>query len=634
MGAVCSLDEQHEEDVAGGRPAPHPSVHPSQPSHHHNPSASAATVISPGASKQYRDDELPRDVVMQRLWTSVVVGELVKNHTVSLYDDSLSVLTVVQGMMKSGANYAIIRRTPAAAAPASSATPSTQQASTTAAAAQTRPITSGASSASSGAPRTFRSVKKQRDTYIGLFDWRDLNALLVAVCKTNRLHAQQPSNTAVPAAAATPQLKMRQNSSVTSVSEQEMEEEDNSGQPQQPASIESARTPQSQARQLQVTVGATASVTPAAARSSPGAANRRAIQLTATDSPKAQPASPNRASASTPTNPIPPPLSIASPVSSAQSNHTSCASTSLSSASAISASTDSALTPYLHFLDMKRAPVQLISNLSNRNPMQVVNTACPLLGGAKLLVGLIGHHQAAAEGANGSQRGGGRLWERKGAKGAATDAGSETKQELYRLTVLNKDGLFVGCMTQLALCLFVKEKLTAIGALADESLHELGLGRARRVLTISWKSPVLTALLLMHDKRLSALAIVNDGNGRLVGTISCSDVKYLFLAPELLLTLQRPVSVFVAALRQSTSHWHVNLTANSPPTAVSASVTVTPRHTLRSTVDVLLAHKVRRAWVVNESEQPIGMVSISDIVKFALPNTAPLSAQTPAHGKH
>ena len=286
---------------------------------------------------------------------------------------------------------------------------------------------------------------------------------------------------------------------------------------------------------------------------------------------------------------------------------------------------------------MKRAPVQLISNLSARNPMQIVNTACPLLGGAKLLVGLIGHNQAAAEGANGNQHTGGRLWERKGAKGAkgaAADSGSEMKQELYRLTVLNKDGVFVGCMTQLALCLFVKDKLDTLGPLADESLHELGLGRTRRVLTVSWKSPVLTALLLMHDKRLSALAIVNDGNGRLVGTISCSDVKYLFLAPELLLTLQRPVSVFIAALRQSSSHWHVNLTANSPPTAVSASVTVTPKHTLRSTVDVLLNSKVRRAWVVNESEQPIGMVSISDIVKFALPSQAQMTAPTPAHSRH
>ena len=638
MGAVCSLEDhaddgQHQQ--SGGKLAPHPSVHPS---HQHNPSASS-TVAAPSSSfspnKQYRD-ELPRDVVMQRLWTSVVVGELVKNHTVSMYDENLSVLTVVQAMMKSGANYAIIRKTPAAAAaiPSLTGAPSAQQPSTATGGVQARPTATTVPSTVSGAQRTFRSARKQRDTYIGLFDWRDLNALLVAVCKTNRLHAQQPNTPAGATVTATPQMKLRQNSSMASLTEEDMDE-DEAGRQQRAGSVDSANTPQSQPRQLQVT--ATALTPSAAARSSPGGSNKRAIQLTATDPPQAQPASPNRASASTPATSIPSiptPLSIVSPSATAQAACPPCASTSSSSASSTSASssTDTALSPFLHFLDMKRAPVQLVSNLSTRNPMQIVNTACPLLGGAKLLVGLIGHHQAAAEGANGSQRIGGRLWDKKGTKGAATESGSsDTKQELYRLTILNKDGVFVGCMTQLALCLFVKEKLGSIGALADESLHELGLGRTKRVLTISWKSPVLTALLLMHDKRLSALAIVNDGNGKLVGTISCSDVKYLFLAPELLLTLQRPVSVFVAALRQSSTHWHVNLTANSPPTAVSASVTVTPKHTLRSTVDVLLNNKVRRAWVVNESEQPIGMVSISDIVKFALPSTAQQSAPTAAH---
>ena len=631
MGGVCSLEDAHDDEAQhGGKSAPHPSVHPS---HHHNQSASSAQSASHAPHKQqYRDDELPRDVVMQRLWTSVVVGELVKNHTVSMYDENLSVLTVVHAMMKSGANYAIIRKTPAAAV---SSAPAAPQPSITASGGQSRSTAGTATNPLGGAQRTFRAARKQRDEYIGLFDWRDLNALLVAVCKTNRLHAQQPNTPAGAAATATPQMKLRQNNSMASLSEEDIDEEDDSSR-QQRGSIDSAQSAgDAQPRQLQVTVAAVVGATTSSNRSSPAAPNKRAIQLTATDSPHAQPASPNRASSSTPATSIPAPLSIASPSASATSSSLPSTSASSSSAFSASSSTDSPLAPYLHFLDMKRAPVQLISNLSTRNPMQIVNTACPLLGGAKLLVGLIGHNQATAEGANGTQRIASRLWDKKGARGAASDSGaSDTKQELYRLTILNKDGVFVGCMTQLALCLFVKEKLDSIGALADESLHELGLGRTKRVLTISWKSPVLTALLLMHDKRLSALAIVNDGNGKLVGTISCSDVKYLFLAPELLLTLQRPVSVFVSALRQSSSHWHVNLTANSPPTAMSSSVTVTPKHTLRSTVDVLLANKVRRAWVVNESEQPIGMVSISDIVKFALPNTAQLPSQTPAHGRH
>ena len=632
MGAVCSIEER--DDSAGeaqqkqleGKSVAASSVHPSHVHHASHSTAAPSLFAKPRGA---RDDDLPRDVVMQRLWTSVVVGELVKHHTISLYDESWSVLAVVQAMMKSGANYAIIRKTPAADAP-SAASASTQPPST---------ANALATSAASGVQRTFRGGRRQRDSYIGLFDWRDLNALIVAVCKLNRLHAQQPSATATAAgtAATTPLLKIRHNSSMASLNEEELgDDESNRLQPAggRSSSIESTDTPNSQPRQLlDALAPGVVSLSPSQTTRSPAsAANKRAIQLTTTDPFLNQPLlSPNRSSASVPAASIPPPLSVASPSAAAAAANPSLASA--SSTSTLSSSDDSALSPYLHFLDMKRAPVQLIANLSARNPMQVVNTACPLLGGAKLLVGLIGHNQATAEGANGGRKGPSRLWEKKGNKAPAADSG-ESKQELYRLTVLNKDGVFVGCMTQLALCHFVKDKLDTLGALADEPLQELGLGRTKRVLTISWKSPVLTALLLMHDKKLSALAIVNDGNGRLVGTISCSDVKYLFLAPELLLTLQRPVSVFVAALRQSATHWHVNLTANSPPTAVSANVTVTPKSTLRAAVELLLQTKVRRAWVVNESEQPIGMVSISDVVKFALPTAAPQSAPTPAHTRH
>ena len=321
------------------------------------------------------------------------------------------------------------------------------------------------------------------------------------------------------------------------------------------------------------------------------------------------------------------------------SSSTSVASSPSPSVGVTSPTSASPLAPYLHFLDMKRAPVGLVTNLSQRNPMQVVNTACPLLGGAQLLTGLIGANSAGGDEKRGKAKASSavdRLWKKKaGGASAASEgagAGAGGRSELYRLTVLDKDGAFVGCLTQLQLAAWVKARLEMLGALADESLVSLGLGRSQRVMTISWRSPVLTALLLMHDRRISALAIVNDSNGRLVGTISCSDVKFLFLAPDLLLTLQKPVSVFIAALRQSQSLWHVNVSAaNAPATATSASVTVGPKSSLRAAVDVLLARNVRRAWVVNESEQPIGMVSVADVVKLALPRPAPHPAPHSTH---
>jgi CBS domain-containing protein len=111
--------------------------------------------------------------------------------------------------------------------------------------------------------------------------------------------------------------------------------------------------------------------------------------------------------------------------------------------------------------------------------------------------------------------------------------------------------------------------------------------------------------------------------GKLIGSISTTDVKYLFLGTEILLTLQRPVSVYVAAIRQSSTHWQINLQSSSLPSE-SRSVyhSVNQRATLNQALDVLLQKRIRRLWVINDSEHPIGVLSISDIIKAFLPNPA------------
>ena len=619
MGAACSLDASYEDEENHQHPH-HPA--PDDAPHDKSRRVAAVHALSPqqrsvGASagvKSYKADAtLPRDVQLHRMWTSVVVGELVKNHAVSVYDETQTVLQVVQGMIRSGANYAIIRKIrqpdaqPAAVA---AAAPAAGSVSTPAAGAP-------GSSAAAIAARSFRltrRVKAEAESYVGLFDWRDLNSLLVSVCKSNRLHNTTHCNPAAAAprpSAAAPGKQITEDEDTEEV----LETESTAGSPApllrtlDPAP--STPTAAAAAGFLQVRTAAT---------NSPAGGSKRAIQLTVTTAPQPAASSSSIIPAS-PQATSPPRTNDANGCVAPASDKSDAVSGSLGLdgdgplASASPAGSSPTLSSYLHFLDMKRAPVRLVSNLSGRNPMQVVNTACPLLGGAQLLVGLIGAgHQHVAPPAT-SRR------SKVGADSASAGAGSgaASRPELYRLTVTDKNGVCVGCMTQLALCGFVKDKLAAMGALADQSLLELGLGRHRRAMTVSWKSPVLTSMLLMHDRRLSALAIVNDSNGKLVGTISCSDVKYLFLAPELLLTLQRPVSVFIHMLRQSTSYWHVNLSSNPPPTAVSQSVTVTTKTSLRQTVDTLLSNKVRRAWIVNEQQQPIGMVSISDIVKFALP---------------
>ena len=623
MGAACSLGDEHpSHDVkrvhTTALHSSYPSASPAPPDDHPSP----------------HHTSLPH-----HLWTSIVVGESIKPPPsappppLPIYDDTSPTLYVVQSMIKSGASYALIRKT------------------------------SPADAAAAALPSSALKRRAQADVYVGMVDWRDLNALLVAVCKTNRLHGapqvaqgvDRPTPSAATAAAQNA-LRLQQEAGevgaekrtsqaeVASVGSAEtaavllpsspMSSSAPSPQPWTPAG--GASTPgRAVGRPLiPTTVPATGSPS-SAVRSAKGGVSP--IQLTKTVALAAAALSMHaqaakRASLMSAAAPSPADSAVAPLLSPSASSASSSSLSSFGSAASPSPSTFTPLTPYLHFLDMKRTPIGLISNLSQRNPLTVVNTACPLLGAAQLLTGVIGHTPAPEKGGKASIQ---RLWAgAKGGKGGEVGGRvpPPTRPELYRLAVLDKDGRFMGCLTQLRLAAWVRERMDRMGDTADQSLHALGLGRSRRVMSIGWRSPVLTALLLMHDRRLSALAIVNDSNGALVGTISCSDIKHLFLAPDLMLTLSKPVSAFVSMLRQSTSYWHVNIAGEKGgEVSASASVVVRPTTGLREAVDVLLKAKVRRAWVVNDAEQPIGMLSIADIVKLALPQPALHASPAPHH---
>ena len=642
MGAACSLGDPPT-DVHPVHPTPLHSSHPSTS----DPSPSSTSSLP------------------THLWTSIVVGEFTKPPPSStpqpppplpIYDDTAPTLTVVQSMIKSGANYAIIRK----------ATGQPDAASTGAAA---------------GVPQR-GGRRGQADVYVGMMDWRDLNALLVMVCKGQRMQGGQqagqadakPTPSAATAAAqnalrlAAEADERRNSTKAEEVAEVEVDD----AEPAHPVVVAAALSPSPPALNRPVSSSANGVATPprpvgrvlvpsSLGTASPTSAARVAsrvvspIQLTTTAAAPVvsvttlSPASAERKRMTIAPNtyriectaPLSPSLAPSPPISFASPTSAS------SSSSSSSPSSPTPLTPYLHFLDMKRTPIGLISNLSQRNPLTVVNTACPLLGAAQLLTGVIGQAAAGDGGGGGGKQQVG-LWRAKDKKGKGKEKGGKgggmggegggkgvpppSRPELYRLAVLDKDGRFQGCLTQLQLAAWVRARMDKLGDRAEQSLQSLGLGRSRRVMTIGWRSPVFTALLLMHDRRLSALAIVNDGNGQLVGTISCSDIRHLFLAPDLMLTLSKPVSAFVSMLRQSTSYWHVNLQGEAGG-VVSASPSVVVKQTmgLREAVDVLLTAKVRRAWVVNDTEQPIGMLTIGDIVKLALPQPATHQQQPQQH---
>merc|ERR1711879_1081228 len=150
-----------------------------------------------------------------------------------------------------------------------------------------------------------------------------------------------------------------------------------------------------------------------------------------------------------------------------------------------------------------------------------------------------------------------------------------------------------------------------------DKLDQAGLVQGRKnMLCVSEDEAlnVLQAFRRMTQRDMNCIGVC-DKSGRLVCNLSASDLRGM--APDRLKMLLLPVRDYLTAMYGET------LCHKLYP------ITCAPDAKLAAVMESALAHKVHRVWVVDETEQPVGLVSLSDIIcKFSpfdykASNTAP-----------
>lgn len=132
----------------------------------------------------------------------------------------------------------------------------------------------------------------------------------------------------------------------------------------------------------------------------------------------------------------------------------------------------------------------------------------------------------------------------------------------------------------------------------DYSLAELGIGTYGNIVTVQPDTPIIEALDLFVEKRVSALPVV-DSNGVLVDVYAKFDV--MSLARESAYT-NLHISI-KDALAHRVKH-------------VEGLHTCYATDSLRSIVDQLVRSRVHRLIVVDGENKVTGIVSLSDLLKF------------------
>lgn len=173
---------------------------------------------------------------------------------------------------------------------------------------------------------------------------------------------------------------------------------------------------------------------------------------------------------------------------------------------------------------------------------------------------------------------------------------------IHRVAVIGADGQIVNILSQSDVIRFLLSEVDNFSPIFDKTVAELNLGR-HNPLTIHQDELTIKALKKMHENKISALAVVDD-HGLLIGNLSASDLKGAVTTDDdsgadPLGSLLLPVLSF---LRQGGMSCF--------PVA-----TCTMKSSLNMILVNIVSSRVHRLWIVDEVGKPIGIVSLTDIMK-------------------
>ncbi|XP_005395681.1 PREDICTED: 5'-AMP-activated protein kinase subunit gamma-3 isoform X2 [Chinchilla lanigera] len=185
------------------------------------------------------------------------------------------------------------------------------------------------------------------------------------------------------------------------------------------------------------------------------------------------------------------------------------------------------------------------------------------------------------------------------------------KNRIHRLPVLDPvSGTVLYILTHKRLLKFLHIFGTLIPrpSFLCRTIQDLGIGTFRDLAVVLETAPVLTALDIFVDRRVSALPVVNE-SGQVVGLYSRFDVIHL-AAQKTYNHLDMSVG---EALRQRTL-------------CLEGVLSCQPHETLGEVIDRIASEQVHRLVLVDETQHLLGVVSLSDILQALVLSPAGIDA--------
>jgi len=172
----------------------------------------------------------------------------------------------------------------------------------------------------------------------------------------------------------------------------------------------------------------------------------------------------------------------------------------------------------------------------------------------------------------------------------------------HRAMIRSPEGMLINIISQSRIIQMITSILPKL-EVSYRTMEVLKIGTAG-VISISQNELTIRAFKLMKENKISAVAVVNV-NGCLVGSVSATDLKECRQDMALFSRLGKPVKTFLLKI-----HKH-------NPTRPSV-IKCTGKTTLKEVIGMVMQYKIHRVYMVDDSDKPIAVISLHDILSFLL----------------
>jgi len=177
------------------------------------------------------------------------------------------------------------------------------------------------------------------------------------------------------------------------------------------------------------------------------------------------------------------------------------------------------------------------------------------------------------------------------------------KYHLYRLPIIDGDKQqLVNLLTQSEVVKLLGKNMKLLGSTADKTLKELGLGNPKKMQTVAFDAPAVSAFTLITKHRIGAVPVCGL-DGTLVGNVSAKDIRAVLQSPEVFSALFKPVTQFLEMV-------HTDLKFESLVPAICCKQNATLRHV----ISMLNTSRIHRVYVVDDHNKLLIVVSLTDIL--------------------